>query len=508
MTSVVHVVGAELSGLSAAVRLVEAGRTVLVHEAASHTGGRCRSYHDPQLGMSIDNGNHLVLSGNGATFAFLNLVGGREAVAVHAHAEFSFIDLPSGERWTLRINEGRVPWWILDPDRRVPGTQATDYASILRLLAARPGTTVSDVLSCEGPLYERLWRPVLLAALNIDPKEADATLAAQVLRETFGKGGQACRPVLARDGLSDAFVDPALRFLEKRGAVIRHGSRLRRLAYEGGARRWPRPQRRFDPFDARGRPHPRASAESGGGRRPGSGRTDGSPGDREHPLPRGLPGRDAAADRRGERIGRLDTRPSGQDLRDGQRGGPRRDEPSRACASDLDRGLLRHRPVHDGPLGRASALAGHPRETGDLRRDACGRSASLADAHGIPESLHRRRLDRHGSACLHRRGDPVRREGRASRDGDEHPPRFRLHRLVLRRCQRLRPPRKTSSTGTAMVAVDTGAAGTAMVTDAGATAAVITLDRASAVGTSATVGDAVTAMGTIAAMAAAAFTRT
>ncbi|KQP91290.1 hypothetical protein ASF57_23275 [Methylobacterium sp. Leaf117] len=59
-----------------------------------------------------------------------------------------------------------------------------------------------------------------------------------------------------------------------------------------------------------------------------------------------------------------------------------------------------------------------------------------------------------------------------------------------------------------MVAVDTGAAGTAMVTDAGATAAVITLDRASAVGTSVMVGDAVTAMGTIAAMAAAAFTRT
>ena len=58
-----------------------------------------------------------------------------------------------------------------------------------------------------------------------------------------------------------------------------------------------------------------------------------------------------------------------------------------------------------------------------------------------------------------------------------------------------------------MVAVDMGAAGTAMVTDAGVTAAVITLDRASAVGTLATVGDAVTAMGTIAAMAVAAFTK-
>jgi squalene-associated FAD-dependent desaturase len=234
MTSAVHVVGAGLSGLSAAVRLVDAGRTVTVHEAAGHAGGRCRSYHDPHLGMTIDNGNHLVLSGNGATFAFLDRIGGREAVAVQARAEFPFVDLAAGERWTLRVNEGRVPWWILDPGRRVPGTQATDYAEILRLLSARPGAKVSDVLPCEGPLYERLWRPILLAALNIDPSEADATLAAQVVRETFGQGGQACRPVIAQGGLSEAFVHPAMRFLEERGAVVRLNTRLYRLAYEGG----------------------------------------------------------------------------------------------------------------------------------------------------------------------------------------------------------------------------------------------------------------------------------
>lgn len=234
MTGVVHVVGAGLSGLSAAVRLAEAGRTVMVHEAACHAGGRCRSYHDPHLGMTIDNGNHLVLSGNGATFAFLDRIDGRKAVVVAPRAEFPFVDLAAGERWTLRLNQGRVPWWMLDPSRRVPGTQATDYAAILRLLSARPGAKVSDVLRCEGTLYKRLWRPVLLAALNIDPRDADATLAAQVLRETFGEGGHACRPVVAAGGLSQAFVDPALRFLEERGAVVRHTERLHRLAYEGG----------------------------------------------------------------------------------------------------------------------------------------------------------------------------------------------------------------------------------------------------------------------------------
>ena len=60
----VHIIGAGIAGLSAAVRLVDAGTTVIVHEAASFARGRCRSYPDRTLGLVIDNGNHLLLSGN------------------------------------------------------------------------------------------------------------------------------------------------------------------------------------------------------------------------------------------------------------------------------------------------------------------------------------------------------------------------------------------------------------------------------------------------------------
>ena len=66
MPRTIHVIGAGLAGLAAAVRLAERGERVVVHEATGQAGGRCRSYHDPQLGMVIDNGNHLLLSGNHA----------------------------------------------------------------------------------------------------------------------------------------------------------------------------------------------------------------------------------------------------------------------------------------------------------------------------------------------------------------------------------------------------------------------------------------------------------
>lgn len=231
MPRTVHVIGAGLAGLAAAVRLAARGISVVVHEAAGAAGGRCRSYHDPLLDMVIDNGNHLLLSGNHAALSYLETIGSERGLAGPAAAEFAFMDLASGERWSLRINGGRLPWWIFDRKRRVPGTTARDYLSFARLLYASDEQTVCAAVKCAGPLYQRLARPLWLAALNIEPKEASAGLAGAVVRETLAAGGRACRPLIARDGLGPVFIEPALRFLNERKAKVVFGHRLRALGF-------------------------------------------------------------------------------------------------------------------------------------------------------------------------------------------------------------------------------------------------------------------------------------
>jgi squalene-associated FAD-dependent desaturase len=218
--------------LSAAVRLAEAGRPVVVHEAAGSAGGRCRSYFDPALGLTIDNGNHLLLSGNGAAIDFLARIGARSALSGPAEAVYPFADLATGDRWVLRLNDGRLPWWVFDPRRRVPGTQPWDYLAPFRIASAPSSATIGDAMHCEGSLYDRLWRPLLLAALNTEPSEASAGLATRLLHETFAKGGRACRPLIAK-GLSAAFVDPALQYLSGKDMPVQFNRRLRSIAFSG-----------------------------------------------------------------------------------------------------------------------------------------------------------------------------------------------------------------------------------------------------------------------------------
>jgi squalene-associated FAD-dependent desaturase len=226
MAQTVHIIGAGLAGLAAAVALRKRGREVVVHEATTFAGGRCRSYHDAALGMTIDNGNHLLLSGNRAALGFLRDIEAAERLPIPPAAAFDFIDLKSRERWTLRMNAGRVPWWIFDPAMRVPGTGALDYLKLAPLLFPPAGKPIGEVITCTGTLYARLVEPLLLAALNIAPPLGSAKLAGAVIRETLAAGGAACRPLIARDGLGATLIEPALAHLAQHGVELRLGHQL------------------------------------------------------------------------------------------------------------------------------------------------------------------------------------------------------------------------------------------------------------------------------------------
>ena len=234
MPNTVHIIGAGISGLAAAVRLANANFAVHVHEATQQAGGRCRSYFDAATNLTIDNGNHLLLSGNRHALAYARSIGTEAGLVGPKRAQFPFVDLTTGQRWQLDLGGSRLPLWVFDEARRVPDTGLLDYLALMPLIWAAPGKLVGDAIPCKGSLYRRLVQPLLLAALNVDPPEGSAGLAGAVVRETLLAGGQACRPLIAREGLSAVLVEPAIKLLQDSGAGIRFGHELREFGISAG----------------------------------------------------------------------------------------------------------------------------------------------------------------------------------------------------------------------------------------------------------------------------------
>ena len=89
MQRTVHIVGGGISGLSAACVWPMPAIGVRVHEAAQQVGGRCRSYFDGATNLTIDNGNHLVLSGNHSVLAYARKIGSEAGLQGPAEGRIS-----------------------------------------------------------------------------------------------------------------------------------------------------------------------------------------------------------------------------------------------------------------------------------------------------------------------------------------------------------------------------------------------------------------------------------
>jgi squalene-associated FAD-dependent desaturase len=225
----IYIVGAGLAGLSAAVSCILKGYKVQVFEATNHAGGRCRSYKDKILDRTINNGNHLILSGNLGVKKFLSNLDIADNFQTMDPVLFNFYDIIKNERWSLQPSNGRIPWWILNPSRRIPGTSLGDYLSLLKFKYAKD-KTIAALVNPSRPIFERLWQPLSQAVLNTDAHEGSAALIWTMLSKTLLKGSDASRPMLTRAGLSASLIDPAISFLTANKSDIQFSMKLQSVS--------------------------------------------------------------------------------------------------------------------------------------------------------------------------------------------------------------------------------------------------------------------------------------
>ncbi len=214
--SSVHIIGAGVSGLSAALTLARAGKQVVLYETAPQAGGRCRSYVDEVLGSTVDNGNHLLLGANRHATDYLKSIGTWESYFTPMR-QFTMVDAISGQPWHCR------------PPHSFPGIPWMQWRHLIALLCARKSQTVDACVPSNSMIYHRLIAPLCIAALNTKPEEASARLLGRVIWKLVLGGKNAWVAYAPNRPLSECFIDPALTELQQRGTQLHFGCAIRRI---------------------------------------------------------------------------------------------------------------------------------------------------------------------------------------------------------------------------------------------------------------------------------------
>jgi squalene-associated FAD-dependent desaturase len=247
MSRRVAVVGGGLAGITAALACADAGCQVTLFEARPHLGGLTYSF--PHGDLWVDNGQHVFLRCCTSYLALLDRLGVSDKVAVQPRLSIPTRTPGADAPVWLRRGDLPAPLHLAGSLLRYsplrPGERARFALAALALRRVDPSADSTDRQSFGDWLrrhgqstgaIEALWDLVGVATLNATADEASLSLAATVFQQ-----GLLTDPAAADIGwslvpLRELHGDPALACLERVGAEVRTGTKVR--AVEPGDGRW------------------------------------------------------------------------------------------------------------------------------------------------------------------------------------------------------------------------------------------------------------------------------
>ena len=191
--SQVVVIGGGLAGISAALRLADAGRQVVLLERRPRLGGAAFSF--PRGDLTIDNGQHVFLRCCQAYRWLLTRVGADDLVTLQPHLDIPVLRADGRRARLSRLPGVPAPAHLGAALARYALLAPADRARIIRGAlalrrldpddAALDRQTLGTFLRRHGQndaTIGALWGIVATATLNLAPDEASLALAAKVFR--------------------------------------------------------------------------------------------------------------------------------------------------------------------------------------------------------------------------------------------------------------------------------------------------------------------------------------
>jgi hydroxysqualene dehydroxylase len=241
VTAAVAVVGGGLAGISAALRLADAGCRVTVLEAKPRLGGLTHSFRHGDL--DVDNGQHVFMRCCTSYLALLQRLGMSDQVSVQPRLDVPV--LRAGDRRTARLHRDRMPpplhlarslraYSVLswaDRARAVRGALA--MRSVDREDPRTDDRCLGDWLRAHGQtpaVVEALWELVGVATLNARADAASLAVAATVFQIGLLTDSAAADIGWSLVPLQQLHGDAAVRALTSTGATVRTHARVSNIA--------------------------------------------------------------------------------------------------------------------------------------------------------------------------------------------------------------------------------------------------------------------------------------
>jgi uncharacterized protein with NAD-binding domain and iron-sulfur cluster len=237
----VVILGGGISGMSAAMALLDAGLGVTLVEAGPRCGGLPPPLIDPRSGAPLDLVAPL-FPGGGAFAKWLAQLGASDRLLAGDLAPLTFLipGLASALRASTLPAALRLPAGLMGLDALAPVDRARAAVGATLVRLGRPRATDSHsfyrwlrVAGQSSAAISRFWNPLCAMATGLAVEEVAAKVALPAVGNCLGTGAAGLRVAWARQGLEKLIVPLATDALKARGARILCGRAARRLVIAG-----------------------------------------------------------------------------------------------------------------------------------------------------------------------------------------------------------------------------------------------------------------------------------
>lgn len=233
------VFGGGLAGIAASRRLAETGWQVTLLEARASLGGRVFSFHEPQSGRALDNGQHIIVGACTNMIAFLEAIGARHLWHLQPQLDVAIYDrrqrmgrlygvsaptpmhlLPafltySHLGWLDKAKAARAIVSMMRVNRRAPELESMTFYDWLKA-RGQPDRIVAN-----------LWNVLIEGTLNDNIKEVSASMGLMIIQDGLLAGRHTINIGYPTVPLDDALARPARDYLEKLGVRVTTGCPVR-----------------------------------------------------------------------------------------------------------------------------------------------------------------------------------------------------------------------------------------------------------------------------------------